>query len=178
MLNCPPVSFDNSTVKLRVHQSVTFLIYGDERLLPMVCFLERLETSPYHWRRFCRCTINRCSHAFAHTQSVFTTGALIPKIYSTCSFVEVTLSSGNFFCFLSFTHAQSTSESKSEYFCLSHIHMSKSGFSKFWYKSFCSSQENLERLRLFIVFRNDKIQNFERLSVFPKRPTDFHDFQE
>ena len=44
----PPVqSFHNSTANFRVHASVTFLINHDERSLLMVCFLTRLETSPF-----------------------------------------------------------------------------------------------------------------------------------
>ena len=89
-------SFHNSTAKFRVHASVTFLIYGDERPLLMVCFLKCLGMSPFCWRRFCRFMINTLSHAFPCTQNIFTNGALIPKIYSACSFTGPTFSSGNF----------------------------------------------------------------------------------
>ena len=51
-LDCPPVqSYHNSTVNCRVHASDTFLVNGDERPLLMVCFLIRLEMSPFFWRK-------------------------------------------------------------------------------------------------------------------------------
>ena len=88
MLDYPPVqSFDNNSVNFRVHASVIFLIYGDERQLSMVYFLKLLETSPF-WRWFCRWENNRLSHALPCTQNVFTNGAPIPKIYSACSFTD------------------------------------------------------------------------------------------
>ena len=97
MLDHQPVqSFHNSTVNFRVHASVTFLVYGDEKPLLMGCFLKRLETSPFHKKWFCMCTVNRLSHAFPHTWDIFTNGALILKIYSACSFANGMFSSGNF----------------------------------------------------------------------------------
>ena len=55
--------------------------------------------------------------------------------------------------------------------------MFKSGFIKFQYKHFSDSQEKSEKPSLFVVaFMNDKIQNFEGVSIFPERPIDFHDF--
>ena len=87
-LDCLPVqSFHNTTVNFRVHACVTFLVIGGERPLLVVYFLKSLETSPFRWRWFCRCAINRLGHAFPNTQNVFTNGALIP-IYSACNFVE------------------------------------------------------------------------------------------
>ena len=59
-------------------------------------FLKHLETSSFHWRWFCRCMINRLSHTFPRTQNIFTNGALIPKIYSACSFADAMFSLGNF----------------------------------------------------------------------------------
>ena len=80
-LNCLPVqSYHNSTANFRVHASVTFLVNGDERPLLMGCFLKHLEMSPFHWRGFRKCTINRLNHTFPQTQNVFTYGALIPSI--------------------------------------------------------------------------------------------------
>ena len=38
--------------EFRVHTSVTFLIYGNERPHLMVCFLKRLETSPFRGEGF------------------------------------------------------------------------------------------------------------------------------
>ena len=56
------------------------------------------------------------------------------------------------FCFVSFTHVQSTSESKSAYFCLSRMrNVSKSGFGTFQYKSFSNSRENSEKLSLLFT---------------------------
>ena len=45
---------------------------------------------------FCRCAINRLSHALPRIQNIFTNGAMIRKIYSACSFADVMFSSGNF----------------------------------------------------------------------------------
>ena len=57
-LDCPPVqSFHNTTANFKVHASITFLVNGGARLLLMVYFLKHLETSPFHWGRFCRCMI-------------------------------------------------------------------------------------------------------------------------
>ena len=96
-LNCPPVqSFHNSSVNFRIHASVTFLLNGDERPLLMVRFLKHLETSPFHWRWFCGCVINRLGHAFPRTWNIFTNGTLILKIYSAYNFADVMFSSGNF----------------------------------------------------------------------------------
>ena len=128
MLNGPPVqSFHNSTANFRVHASVTFLINSDEMPLLTGCFLKHLEMSPFHWRWFCRYMINRLGHAFPRTRNIFANGALISTIYSPCSFADVMFSSGNFgqtfFCFVSFVHLQSNSESKSTYFyhaCATH----------------------------------------------------------
>ena len=89
-------SFHNGTANFRVHTSVTFFINGDERPLLMGCFLKCLETSPFCGRWFCRCAINRLGHAFPWTRNIFTNGALVPKIYSACSFMDVMFSSGNF----------------------------------------------------------------------------------
>ena len=140
--------------ELRVHASVTFLISVDKRPPLMGCFLKCLEMCPFSWRRFCRCAINRLGHAFPQTQNIFTNGTLIPKIYSACSFADAMFSSGNFqesfFYFMSFAHAQSTSESKSAYFCLSCMRtMSKRGFVKFRHKSFSYSLEKSEMCLLF-----------------------------
>ena len=87
-LDCPPVqSFHNTTANFRVHASVTFLVNGGERPLLMVCFLKRLETSPFRKRWFCRCVIDRLGHTFHRTENIFTNGALI-LIFSACSFME------------------------------------------------------------------------------------------
>ena len=48
------------------------------------------------WRCFYRCMINKLGHAFPWTRNGFANGALIPKIYSTCSFPDAMLSSRNF----------------------------------------------------------------------------------
>ena len=69
---------------------------SEERPLLMVCFLKRLEMSPFHERWFCKCMINRLCHAFPRTQNILTNDAPIPKIYSASSFVDAMFSSGNF----------------------------------------------------------------------------------
>ena len=117
--------------------------------LLMVCFLKCLETSPFRWKQFCRCAINRLGHAFPQTRNIFTNGTLILKIYLACSFADAMFSSGNFgetfFCFVSFAYTQSTSEIKSAYFYLSRMrNTSKSGFGKFWHKNFSYSRGKLE----------------------------------
>ena len=87
-LDCPPVqSFHNITMNFRVHASVIFLVNNGERLLLMVYFFKCLERFPFPSRWFCRCVINRLSHAFHHTCNIFTNGALIP-ICSAWSFAE------------------------------------------------------------------------------------------
>ena len=69
---CLPVqSFHNSPGTFRVHASVTFLVNGDNRPLLMGCFLKCLEMSPFCWRWFCRCMINRLGRAFPQTQNIF-----------------------------------------------------------------------------------------------------------
>ena len=136
-LDCLTVqSFHNSTTNFRVHTSVTFLINSDERLLLMVFFLEHLKTSLFHWKQFGRCVISRPSHAFPLTQNILAHSALMLlglklRGYS----VLFRKLWRNFFCFMSLTHAQSTSQNKSACFCLLHMrNVSISGFSKFRYK--------------------------------------------
>ena len=185
-LNCPPVqSFHNSTANFRVHACVTFLVNGDKRPLLMGCFLKHLEMSPFFWRWFCRCAINRLSHAFPWTWNIFTNAALIPKIcWLAASWVQCSLpktSEKLFFLLHVFHVCMSTSKSKSAYFCLSHIcTMSKSGFGKFQHKSFGYSLEKSERLCLFVVVFSwmRKSRTFERLSIFLECPIDFDDFPE
>ena len=124
LISPPPVqSYHNSTANFQVHTRVTFFVNGDERPLFMVYFLKRLETSPFRWRPFCRCPINRPCHAFPRAQNIFTNGTLIPKIYTACSFVDEMFSSVKLFwlrvfrahtehfweqisIFLSFAHVQ------------------------------------------------------------------------
>ena len=61
------------------------------------------------------------------------------------------------FRFMSFVYAQSTSKSKSARFCLLHMcNTSKSGFGKFWYKSFGYSQEKSERTLFFFFFFRER----------------------
>ena len=173
-LNCLPVqSLHNSTANFRAQATVTFLVNGDERPLLIECFLKHLEMSPFHWRWFFMCATNRLGHAFPWTRNLFTNSALIPKIYLACSFADATFPSGNFretfFCFMSFAHAQSTSESKSAYFRLSRMcTASQSGFGKFRYKSFSYPLEKSERPSFCVVVSwTREFVNFERLSVIP-----------
>ena len=89
MLNCLPVqSFHNSTANFRVHASVTFLVFSDERLLLMVLCLERLKTSLFPWIWLGRCTIIGLSQTFPLTQNMFIDGALILKLCWSCSFAD------------------------------------------------------------------------------------------
>ena len=59
-------------------------------------FIKHLETSPFCWRQFCRCTINRLGHAFPWTWNIFTNGTLIPTTYSACSYADAIFFSWNF----------------------------------------------------------------------------------
>ena len=79
---------------------------------------------------------------------------------------------------MSITHVQSTSKSKSAYFCLLRMrNVSNIGFGKFQYKKLWLLPEKIRKV-MFVFFTNDKIWSFEKLSVFPERPIDFRDFQE
>ena len=136
-------SIHYSTVNFRVHTSVTFLINSDKRSFLMGCFLKCLETSPFCWRWFCRCAINRLGHAFNtkhfykwHSDSEDLFGLQLRGCYVLFRKLQ-----RHCFCFVSFAHTQSTSESKSAYFYLLCMRIaSKSGFGKFWHKSFSYSQ--------------------------------------
>ena len=69
-----------------------------------------------------------------------------------CDFLFRKLWRNFFFCFVSFAHAHSTSKSKSAYFYLLHTRkVSKSGFGKFWHKSFSYSSGKSERSCLLVV---------------------------
>ena len=72
----------------KLTQVSAFSSTAHERPLLKVYFLKRLEMSPFCWRWFCWCTINRLGHAFRCTQNIFTNRTLIP-IYSACSFAEI-----------------------------------------------------------------------------------------
>lgn len=79
MLHSPQVwSFYHRTANFRVHVSA-FLVYDDERPLPTVFFLERLEMSLFHQRWCGRYAIHRLRHAVLLTE---TTGAQILMLYS------------------------------------------------------------------------------------------------
>ena len=91
--------------------------------------------------------------------------SMIPKIYSACSFTDVMYSSWKLFCFVPFAHTQSTSGSKSAYFCLPHMHnASKTNFSKFRHKSFGYSGEKSERPCLMFFH---EWKNLELLRGYP-----------
>ena len=173
LLDCLPVqTYLNSPVNFRVYASVTFLINGDQRPLFTVCFLKHLEMSPFHWRQFCRCTINRLSHTFPYIQNIFKNGALIPKIYSACSFMAPMFPLGNCektssaSCLSAQPRALLRANLHISVFCACATH-STSGFSKFQYKRFGDFREKSEKLSLFVVvFMNDTIQYFESYPYF------------
>ena len=82
---------------------------------------------------------------------------------------------------LSFTHMQSTSEGKSAHFCLLSMHNEFKVVSvSSGTKASATLGKNLKGPFFVCVFffTNDKIQTFERLSVFPECTTDFHVFSE
>ena len=102
--------------------------------------------------------------------NLFTNGILILKIYFACSFADAMFSSGN--------SGETSSASH-----LSHMHRALSranpqisvlcAFTTHPKVALVSSGN---RKGLFLFVTNDKIHNFERLSIFPKCPIDFHDF--
>ena len=144
------------------------------------CFLKCLETSPFCWRWFCMYAINRFGHAFLWTWNIFMNGTLILTIYSTCSFTDAMFSSGNF----------------GETFfapCLSHtrrallrgnLHISVFRACTSCPKVASESSGTkasatlwkIQKGRVFFAWMR-KSGTFERLSVFPERAIDFHDFQ-
>ena len=72
----------------------------------------------------------------------------------------------SFFCFMSFMHARSASENKSAYFCLSWMrNASKSGFGKFWFKSFGDSQEKLEKPSLSFFYEWQNVELWEAIRI-------------
>ena len=136
--------------------------------------------SHLHWSPFCRCAINRLSHAFPCTQNVFTNGDQILKIYLACSFADAMFSLGNFrdtlsaLC-LSCTHmAFPRANLHISVFCTCVTHQKVASVSSCT-KSFSYTHEKSERLGFLA---KDKVQNFERQSVLSKCAVDFHDFQE
>ena len=174
MLKCPPVqSFHNTTANFRVHASVAFLVNSDERPLLMVYFLKCLETSPFRWRWFCRCAINRLGHAFYCTQNVFTNGVLIP-IYSACSFVET--SEKLLLLCLSCMY-RAILRVNLYYFCLSRMRNASKVTLVSSGKTLCLGK-NLKRSVCCCFSWMTESGTFERISVFPERAIDFHDFQQ
>ena len=177
MLDCLPVeSFHNTTANFSVNTSVTFLVNGGERPLLMVYFLECLETSPFRWRWFCRCKINRHGYAFRRTRNVFTNGAQFRSIW----LAALWKSWRNFFCFLSFMHEHSTSKSKSALF-LSFMHAQR--IQKV--TSLSSSTSALATLgktwkgSVSCCFScMAETGTFEKLSIFPEHLIDFENFLE
>ena len=146
----------------------------------MVFFLECLEMSLFCWRQFGRCTISRPSLAFPLTFNVFENSAhiLFSLQLRRCDVLFGKLRR-NSFCFMSFMHHRALPRTNLHIsiFCAYMCIMSKSGKVRSGTKSFGNnSPEKLERL--CFLFKNDKIQNTEKLSVFPGCPTDFHAFQE
>ena len=142
----------------------------------MGCCLKRLETSPFHWRWFCRCAINRLGHAFPQTRYIFTNGALIPTICLAWSFADAMLSSGNFFL-LHVIRARAEHFQEKIWIFLSFVHVHR--FQK------RLQQVPAQKLKLFsekigkavcvFSFMRES-RTFEKLSEFPEHPIDFDDF--
>ena len=153
-----------SPANFRVHTRVILLIYSDERPLLIVCFFQCLETSHFCCRWFSRHAIYRLSHTFPSTWNVFTYGAPILKIYSACSFMDIR-------CSLLETLEE-----------LRQLHVFYACAEHFWEQicMFLASMhaQSIRKWLGHFFFMNDKIQNSERLSIFPERPNDFNDFQE
>ena len=141
----------------------------------MVCFLKCSEKSPFHYRPFCRRTINRFSHAFLRALNIFTNGAMILKIHSACNFADVIFSSEKL---LLCVYCACTSESKPAYFCLLCMcNMSKSGFGKFQSKKVRILPENFFGKAMFIFFTNDKSGTLRGYMYFWNTPLIFMIFR-
>ena len=153
-LYCLPVQlFHNSAANFRVHASVNFLVYGDQRPLLKPCFLKCLETSPFCWWWFCRCMINRLSHALQSTRNILTNGALITKIYL-ASRANLNISA--------FVHVQRVQK----WLCVSSGTKSLVALGK------------IAKMSLLLFLWMTKSATLRRLSVFQECPIDFYDFQE
>ena len=167
MLDCLPVqSFHNSTMNFRVHASVTFLSTVTKGHFSWYAFLNV-------WKRL-RFTgegsagvrsVDSALLCFIHEMFFFTNGCpnsedLFGLQLSRCDVLFRTLQR-NLFSFMSFMHVQSTSKSKSAYFCPSHTrNASKSGFGKFRQKKLRLLSGNGKAVFGVAVFVNDRIWNF------------------
>ena len=156
---------------------------------------ECLETSLLCWRQFGMRKIHRFSHAFPLTQNIFVNSTPILKLYSAWSCADAMFPSGNFGETSSVLSQSCTCKAQPKtnlhisVACVPYLKLVSVSSSP---KSSGYSLEKLERPCLlllgfplvsllfffFFFFTNDKIQNFENLSVFPECLIDFHDFQE
>ena len=150
----------------------------------MGCSLKRLETSPFCWRQFRRSVINRLSHAFPRTRNVFTNGALILTICSTCSFADEMISLGNFgetffaSCILRTCKALLRANLHISVFHACTLRQNVA--------SVCTSTKASAPLLknrkgcvcLLLFFHERESRTLERLSIFLECPIDFDDFQE
>ena len=164
----PVKSFYNNTANCRVHASITFLVYGDERPLLVVCFLEGLEVSPFQWRRFYRYVNNRLSHAFSCKQNVFykwcpDSKDLIGMQLHGCDVLFRKLQR-NFFCFRFFAQAHSTSEA-TLHISLFHACATRSKVASIRSSTKASILGKNQKgpFFSFFSFQECKIQKFERL---------------
>ena len=144
------------------------------------CFPKRLEMSPFPWRQFCRCTFNSLGHAFPQTQNVFTNGAMIPTIYLACCFADPMFSLEKLFFAPCLSYICRALRRAKLHISLSHMcTRSKTGFSKFWHKSFGYSLKKSDKPCLLFSFSwMRESRTFERLSIFLEHPVDFDDFPE
>ena len=105
-------SITHNTTENFSFEKVAFLNNVDKRPLLMAYHLEHLETSPFCCRWFCRCAINRLRHAFCRTPNVFYKWHPDSDLFG----LQLHRNFAEALCFMSFTHTQSTSESKSALF--------------------------------------------------------------
>ena len=152
----------------------------------MGCFRKHLETSPFCWRRFCRCAINRLGHTFPQTRNVFTNGTLIAIIYLACSFADAMFSLGNSrenvfaLCLSCMRRALPRVHLHISVFrtCASHPAVAPASSGT---KVFSAVWKNQKGNVFFCCrfFVNKRIRSFRaRLSLFSECPFDFDDFLE
>ena len=180
----PVQSFHNSTANFRVHASVTFLVYGDNTTYCGMLFLNIWKLLLFNGDGFAGVQTTDPAMISLLYETFFTNCALILKIYSACSFMDVMFSSRNFWetsasCFSCTCTALLKANLIVSVFCTCATcskWLQQDSVQKFWLLSGKIGKTIL--LLLLLFFQECTIQNFERLSMFPEHPINFHDFQE
>ena len=160
MFDCPPVqSFHNTTANFRVHASVTFSSTVAKDHFSWCTFLNIWKHLLFAGDGFGGVR-SKDSAMFSIVCETFS--QMAPWFQSTRLAASLKLQR-NLFCFVSFVHAQSTSESKFALF-LSFVHAQRvqKCLGKFWHKCFGYSREKSKRqfLLLLLFFKKVRIQTF------------------